>query len=120
MTPATWDGITTCMISRALLRAIPGVELLEMERNRENGCAAAADVDGGGCGQARESGAYRAGAGCISDDDQFSLSVLPDDAGGRHEAEGSGRKRKTRDIAEILELSVFGLSEIHEQEVVVQ
>ena len=79
-----------------------------------------ADVDGGGCGQARESGAYRAGAGCISDDDQFSLSVLPDDAGGRHEAEGSGRKRKTRDIAEILELSVFGLSEIHEQEVVVQ
>ncbi|KOR87556.1 heterodisulfide reductase-related iron-sulfur binding cluster [Paenibacillus solani] len=109
---------------RSVLRAIPGVELLEMERTRENGMCCGA---GGGqmwmeedagkrVNLARTEQALSVSPTIISSACPFCLTML-EDGTKLMEVEESV---KTRDIAEILELSVFGLSEIHEQEVVVQ
>ncbi|MBT2764404.1 (Fe-S)-binding protein [Paenibacillus sp. ISL-20] len=109
---------------RSVLRAIPGVELLEMERNRENGMCCGA---GGGqmwmeedagkrVNLARTEQALAVSPTMISSACPFCLTMLEDGAKLKEVEESV----KTRDIAEILELSVFGLSEIHEQEVVVQ
>ncbi|ANY73417.1 hypothetical protein BBD41_12930 [Paenibacillus ihbetae] len=109
---------------RNVLRAIPGVELLEMERTRENGMCCGA---GGGqmwmeedagkrVNLARTEQALAVSPTMISSACPYCLTML-EDGTKLKEVEDSVR---TRDIAEILELSVFGLSEIHEQEVVVQ
>jgi len=109
---------------RSVLRAIPGVELLEMERTRENGMCCGA---GGGqmwmeedagkrVNLARTEQALAVSPTMISSACPYCLTML-EDGTKLKEVEDSVR---TRDIAEILELSVFGLSEIHEQEVVVQ
>ncbi|MEK6988867.1 (Fe-S)-binding protein [Paenibacillus sp. FSL K6-1566] len=109
---------------RNVLRAIPGVELLEMERTRENGMCCGA---GGGqmwmeedagkrVNLARTEQALAISPTMISSACPYCLTML-EDGTKLKEVEDSVR---TRDIAEILELSVFGLSEIHEQEVVVQ
>ena len=109
---------------RSVLRAIPGVELLEMERTRENGMCCGA---GGGqmwmeedagkrVNLARTEQALAVSPTMISSACPYCLTML-EDGTKLKELEDSVR---TRDIAEILELSVFGLSEIHEQEVVVQ
>lgn len=109
---------------RSVLRAIPGVELLEMERNRENGMCCGA---GGGqmwmeedagkrVNLARTEQALAVSPTMISSACPFCLTMLEDGTKLKEVEESV----KTRDIAEILELSVFGLSEIHEQEVVVQ
>ncbi|WP_456288915.1 heterodisulfide reductase-related iron-sulfur binding cluster [Paenibacillus sp. AK002] len=109
---------------RSVLRAIPGVELLEMERSRENGMCCGA---GGGqmwmeedagkrVNLARTEQALAVSPTMISSACPFCLTMLEDGTKLKEVEESV----KTRDIAEILELSVFGLSEIHEQEVVVQ
>lgn len=109
---------------RDVLRAIPGVELMEMERSRENGMCCGA---GGGqmwmeedagkrVNLARTEQALAVSPTMISSACPFCLTMLEDGTKLKEVEESV----KTRDIAEILELSVFGLSEIHEQEVVVQ
>ncbi|KOP65515.1 hypothetical protein AMS62_09840 [Bacillus sp. FJAT-18019] len=109
---------------RSVLRAIPGVELMEMERTRENGMCCGA---GGGqmwmeedagkrVNLARTEQALAVSPTMISSACPFCLTMLEDGTKLKEVEESV----KTRDIAEILELSVFGLSEIHEQEVVVQ
>ncbi|MBM7568940.1 Fe-S oxidoreductase [Paenibacillus sacheonensis] len=97
---------------RALLRAIPGVELLEMERNRSNGLCCGA---GGGLMWMEERGGARVnevraaqalgtsptviGSAC-----PYCLTMMEDGIK-LHDAEGGVR---ARDVAELLAESVFG------------
>lgn len=97
---------------RSILRAIPGVELVEMERSRENGMCCGA---GGGMMWMEESSGKRVNVArtkqalvtkptMISSACPFCLTML-EDGTKQKEVEESV---KARDIAEILELSVFG------------
>lgn len=97
---------------RAILRAIPGVHLLEMERSRENGMCCGA---GGGMMWMEETAGKRVnvarteqalevnptviGSGC-----PYCLTMLEDGTKSK-EIEASV---KARDVAELLALSVFG------------
>ncbi|SDN70309.1 Fe-S oxidoreductase [Paenibacillus sp. yr247] len=97
---------------RDILRAIPGVELVEMERSRENGMCCGA---GGGMMWMEESAGKRVNVArteqalavkptVISSACPFCLTMMED---------GTKMKEvedqvKARDIAEILELAVFG------------
>ncbi|MFD2612259.1 (Fe-S)-binding protein [Paenibacillus gansuensis] len=97
---------------RNVLRAIPGVELEEMERSRENGMCCGA---GGGMMWMEETGGKRVNLArteqaltvrptVISSACPYCLTML-EDGTKLLEAEDTV---KARDIAEILELSVFG------------
>lgn len=97
---------------REILRAIPGVQLLEMERNRENGMCCGA---GGGMMWTEETAGKRVniarteqalevnptviGSGC-----PYCLTMLEDGTKSK-EIEAAV---KARDVAELLALSVFG------------
>lgn len=107
---------------RDVLRAIPGVELVEMERSRENGMCCGA---GGGqmwmeedtgkrVNLARTEQALSVSPTMISSACPYCLTML-EDGTKLKEVED---KVQTKDIAEILEASVFGVSEMNEQEVV--
>ncbi|WP_091155794.1 (Fe-S)-binding protein [Paenibacillus sp. 453mf] len=107
---------------RDVLRAIPGVELVEMERSRENGMCCGA---GGGqmwmeedtgkrVNLARTEQALSVSPTMISSACPYCLTML-EDGTKLKEVEA---KVQTKDIAEILEASVFGVAEINEQEVV--
>ncbi|MFD2700422.1 heterodisulfide reductase-related iron-sulfur binding cluster [Paenibacillus shunpengii] len=107
---------------RDVLRAIPGVELVEMERSRENGMCCGA---GGGqmwmeedtgkrVNLARTEQALSVSPTMISSACPYCLTMLED---GTKLIEIED-KVQTKDIAEILEASVFGVSEMNEQEVV--
>ncbi|NMO97114.1 (Fe-S)-binding protein [Paenibacillus lemnae] len=106
---------------RNILRTIPGVKLAEMERTRENGMCCGAG--GGrmwmeeGAGKrvniARTEQALAVSVSMISSACPYCLTMLED---GIKEKEAE-EQVKTRDIAEILEMSVFGPSPIQEQEV---
>ncbi|WDH84781.1 (Fe-S)-binding protein [Paenibacillus urinalis] len=107
---------------RDVLRAIPGVELVEMERSRENGMCCGA---GGGqmwmeedtgkrVNLARTEHALSVSPTMISSACPYCLTML-EDGTKLKEVED---KVQTKDIAEILEASVFGVSEMNEQEVV--
>ncbi|SMF92306.1 Fe-S oxidoreductase [Paenibacillus uliginis N3/975] len=109
---------------RDVLRAIPGVKLTEMERTRENGMCCGAgggrmwmeEDEGKRVNLARTEQALAVSPTMISSACPYCLTMLED---GTKEKEVE-ESVKTRDIAEILELSVFGPSKIHEREVVMQ
>lgn len=109
---------------RDVLRAIPGVKLTEMERTRENGMCCGAgggrmwmeEDEGKRVNLARTEQALAVSPTMISSACPYCLTMLED---GTKEKEVEDSV-KTRDIAEILELSVFGPSTIHEREVVMQ
>ncbi|MGG6312698.1 (Fe-S)-binding protein [Paenibacillus macerans] len=97
---------------RNVLRAVPGVELVEMARSRENGMCCGA---GGGMMWMEESAGKRVNLArteqalevrpsVISSACPYCLTMLED---GTKMKEADGRV-KARDIAEILELSIFG------------
>ncbi|MFK3938108.1 heterodisulfide reductase-related iron-sulfur binding cluster [Alkalihalobacillus sp. NPDC078783] len=103
---------------RNILRAIPGVELVEMTRSRENGMCCGA---GGGmmwmeedAGKrvniARTEQALEVNPSVISSACPFCLTMLAD---GTKSTEVE--TVKTKDIAEILELAVFGETSIHNE-----
>lgn len=107
---------------RDVLRAIPGVELVEMERSRENGMCCGA---GGGqmwmeedtgkrVNLARTEQALSVSPTMISSACPYCLTMLEDGTKIKEVED----KVQTKDIAEILEASVFGVSEMNEQEVV--
>ncbi|MCM3782621.1 heterodisulfide reductase-related iron-sulfur binding cluster [Neobacillus mesonae] len=109
---------------RNVLRAIPGVELVEMERTRENGMCCGA---GGGqmwmeedtgkrVNVARTEQALSVSPSIISSACPYCLTMLEDGT----KLKELDDKVQTKDIAEILEASVFGHTEIYEQEVVAQ
>lgn len=109
---------------RDVLRAIPGVKLTEMQRSRENGMCCGAgggrmwmeEDEGKRVNLARTEQALAVNPTMISSACPYCLTMLED---GTKEKEVE-ESVKTRDIAEILELSVFGPSKIHEREVVMQ
>ncbi|WP_281884861.1 (Fe-S)-binding protein [Paenibacillus sp. YYML68] len=97
---------------REVLRAIPGVELVELERSRDNGMCCGA---GGGLMWMEETAGTRMNVArteqvlavqptVISSACPYCLTMLAD---GTKLKEADNRV-KTRDIAELLELSVFG------------
>ncbi|TFE27538.1 heterodisulfide reductase-related iron-sulfur binding cluster [Cohnella luojiensis] len=97
---------------RNILRAIPGVELLEMERSRENGMCCGAgggmmwmeETSGKRVNVARTEQALLTNPTMISSACPFCLTML-EDGTKQKEVEDSV---KARDIAEILEQAVFG------------
>lgn len=100
---------------RDVLRAIPGVELVEMERNRENGMCCGA---GGGMMWMEETGGKRVNVArteqamavnptVISSACPYCLTMMED---GTKMIEVEERV-KARDIAELLAQSVFGVTE---------
>lgn len=101
---------------RDVLRAIPGVKLTEMERTRENGMCCGAgggrmwmeEDEGKRVNLARTEQALAVSPTMISSACPYCLTMLED---GTKEKEVE-ESVKTRDIAEILELSVFGPSSI--------
>lgn len=109
---------------RNVLRAIPGVELLEMARSRENGMCCGAgggrmwmeEDEGKRVNLARTEQALAVSPTMISSACPYCLTMLEDGTKLKEVEEHV----RTRDIAEILEESVFGLSQTQEQEVVVQ
>lgn len=109
---------------RDVLRAIPGVKLKEMERSRENGMCCGAgggrmwmeEDEGKRVNLARTEQALAVSPTLISSACPYCLTMLED---GTKEKEVEGSV-KTKDIAEILELSVFGPSPNQEGEVVMK
>nr|WP_179223680.1 (Fe-S)-binding protein [Paenibacillus tyrfis] len=101
---------------RNVLRAIPGVELVEMERTRENGMCCGAgggmmwmeETSGKRVNLARTEQALETNPTVISSACPYCLTMMED---GTKMKEAEDRV-KTRDIAEILEQSVFGESHI--------
>ncbi|MFD3257023.1 (Fe-S)-binding protein [Paenibacillus lentus] len=97
---------------RAVLRAIPGVELVEMERNRENGMCCGAggglmwmeETSGKRVNVARTEQALDVNPSMISSACPYCLTMLEDGTKLKEVDEAV----KAKDIAEILELSVFG------------
>jgi Fe-S oxidoreductase len=97
---------------RNVLRAIPGVELIEMERSRENGMCCGAgggmmwmeETSGKRVNLARTEQALSVQPTVISSACPFCLTMLEDGTKMKEVEE----QVKTRDIAEILEISVFG------------
>ncbi|MDO3681117.1 (Fe-S)-binding protein [Paenibacillus ehimensis] len=101
---------------RNVLRAIPGVELVEMERTRENGMCCGAgggmmwmeETSGKRVNLARTEQALETNPTVISSACPYCLTMMED---GTKMKEAEDRV-KARDIAEILEQSVFGESHI--------
>lgn len=99
---------------RNILRAIPGVELIEMERSRENGMCCGAgggmmwmeETSGKRVNIARTEQALLTRPTMISSACPFCLTMLED---GTKQKEVN-EQVKARDIAEILEQAVFGLT----------
>lgn len=104
---------------RNVLRAIRGVELVEMERNRENGMCCGAgggmmwmeETSGKRVNVARTEQALLTNPTVISSACPFCLTMMED---GTKMKEAEDRV-KARDIAEILEQAVFGDSKISDQ-----
>lgn len=97
---------------RQLLKAIPGVELVEMERSKENGMCCGA---GGGLMWMEENGGKRVNLArtqqalqvrpdVISSACPFCLTMMEDGL----KLEGSSDQVQAKDVAELLLLSVFG------------
>lgn len=99
---------------RRILKAIPGVELVEMERNRENGMCCGAgggmmwmeETAGKRVNVARTEQALQVNPTVISSACPYCLTMMED---GTKMKEVEDRV-KAKDIAEILEQSVFGLN----------
>ncbi len=97
---------------RSILRAIEGVELVEMERSRENGMCCGAgggrmwmeETSGKRINQARTEQALEVRPTMIGSACPYCLTMLED---GTKQMEADERV-KARDIAEVLELAVFG------------
>jgi Fe-S oxidoreductase len=97
---------------REVLRAVPGVELVEMNRSRENGMCCGAggglmwmeETAGKRINLARTEQALEMGPSMISSACPYCLTML-EDGTKLKEVEG---QVKARDVAEILALSVFG------------
>ncbi|WP_372813428.1 (Fe-S)-binding protein [Paenibacillus sp.] len=97
---------------RSVLRAIPGVELFEMERTRENGMCCGAgggmmwmeETSGKRVNAARTEQALRTNPTVISSACPYCLTMMED---GTKMKEVESRV-KARDIAELLEQAVFG------------
>lgn len=109
---------------RDVLRAIPGVKLKEMERSRENGMCCGAgggrmwmeEDEGKRVNLARTEQALAVSPTLISSACPYCLTMLEDGT----KEKGVEGSVKTKDIAEILELSVFGPSPHQEGEVVMK
>lgn len=108
---------------RDILRAIPGVQLTEMQRTRENGMCCGAgggrmwmeEDEGKRVNLARTEQALEVSPTMISSACPYCLTMLEDGTKLKEVEESV----QTRDIAEILEQSVFGTApQIQEQEVV--
>ncbi|WP_193394432.1 (Fe-S)-binding protein [Paenibacillus sp. A3] len=101
---------------RNVLRAIPGVELVEMERTRENGMCCGAgggmmwmeETSGKRVNLARTEQALETNPTVISSACPYCLTMMEDGT----KMEEAEDRVKARDIAEILEQSVFGESHI--------
>lgn len=99
---------------RDILRAIPGVELVEMERNRENGMCCGAgggmmwmeETAGKRVNVARTEQALSVNPTVISSACPYCLTMMEDGT----KMKEKGDQVKARDIAEILELAVFGVT----------
>jgi Fe-S oxidoreductase len=99
---------------RDILRAIPGVELVEMERSRENGMCCGAgggmmwmeETAGKRVNLARTEQALEVNPTMISSACPYCLTMMEDGTKMKEVEE----RVKARDIAEILEQSVFGQS----------
>ncbi|GAA0134357.1 heterodisulfide reductase-related iron-sulfur binding cluster [Paenibacillus sp. YSY-4.3] len=97
---------------RAVLRAIPGVQLVEMERNRENGmcCGAGGGLmwmeenSGKRVNVARTEQALEVNPSLISSACPYCLTMLEDGT----KLKEVDETVKAKDVAEILALSVFG------------
>jgi Fe-S oxidoreductase len=97
---------------RNVLKAIPGVELVEMERSRENGMCCGAgggmmwmeETSGKRVNVARVEQALQVNPTVISSACPFCLTMMEDGAKMKEAEE----RVKARDIAELLEQSVFG------------
>jgi Fe-S oxidoreductase len=97
---------------RNVLRAIPGIELIEMERSRKNGMCCGAgggmmwmeETSGKRVNLARTEQALSVQPTVISSACPFCLTMMEDGTKMKEVEE----QVKTRDIAEILEISVFG------------
>lgn len=97
---------------REVLRAVPGVELVEMARSRENGMCCGAggglmwmeESDGKRINLARTEQALEVRPSIISSACPYCLTMLEDGT----KLKEVDDQVKARDIAEILELSVFG------------
>ncbi|WHX51279.1 (Fe-S)-binding protein [Paenibacillus woosongensis] len=97
---------------RAVLRAIPGVQLVEMERSRENGmcCGAGGGLmwmeenSGKRVNVARTEQALKVNPSLISTACPYCLTMLEDGT----KLKEADDTVKTKDVAEILALSVFG------------
>ncbi|GJM82728.1 hypothetical protein HMSSN139_52240 [Paenibacillus sp. HMSSN-139] len=100
------------MTPREVLQAVPGVELIEMARSRENGMCCGAggglmwmeETAGKRINLARTEQALEVRPSMVSSACPYCLTMLED---GTKLKEVDGQV-KARDIAEILELSVFG------------
>ena len=97
---------------REILKAIPGVELVEMKRNREDGmcCGAGGGLmwmeedSGHRINVARTEQALEVSPGIISSGCPYCLTMLSDGTKAKEVEESVG----TYDIAELLERSIFG------------
>lgn len=100
---------------REILKAIPGIELVEMDRSRENGMCCGAggglmwteETAGSRINVARTEQALRTEASMISSACPFCLTMLSDGTKAKEVEDSIG----TMDVAEILALSVFGQEE---------
>lgn len=97
---------------RDVLRAIPGVELVEMKRTRENAMCCGAgggmmwmeETSGKRVNLARTEQALETNPGIISSACPYCLTMMEDGTKAKEVEE----RVKAKDVAEILELSVFG------------
>ncbi|WP_186325825.1 (Fe-S)-binding protein [Paenibacillus sp. Y412MC10] len=102
---------------RSVLRAIPGVELVEMKRTRENAMCCGAgggmmwmeETSGKRVNLARTEQALEVNPSIISSACPYCLTMMEDGTKMKEVEE----RVKAKDIAEILELSVFGDSAAH-------
>jgi Fe-S oxidoreductase len=101
---------------RAVLRAIPGVELVELERSRENGMCCGAggglmwmeETSGKRVNVARTEQALAVNPTVISSACPYCLTMMEDGT----KLKEVDDQVKTRDIAELLEQAVFGVSDV--------
>jgi len=97
---------------RNLLRAIPGVELVEMKRNRENGMCCGAgggrmwmeETSGKRVNLARTEQALETSPTVIGSACPYCLTMMEDGV----KLAGADERAKARDVAELLAQSVFG------------
>lgn len=104
---------------RYILEHVPGVEVVEMERSKENGMCCGAggglmwmeETTGNRINVARTEQALRTEATTISSACPFCLTMISDGT----KAKDVDETVQTRDVAEVLEESIFGAPEKEDQ-----